>query len=245
MLKNKLTKLRSHIVVFVFLILISPFALSAQKQRPKNLPGFENTRKFHFGFYFGVNNLDVTMKYKSAFLGNDTLYTAMVQGQYGFNLGIITDLHLGDAFDLRFVPALVFGQRDFEYNVKLGNNTIESQKRMVESTFLDFPISFKYKSERVNNGRAFVMAGGKVAFDMASLKDVNKSNTKIIRLNPWDFSYHVGFGLDLYFEYFKFTPQITLNYGINNLLISDGTVYTSLIDNITSKCFVLSLCFEG
>lgn len=185
------------------------------------------------------------MKYKSNFLADDTLYTALVQGKYGFNLGIVTDLHLGDAFDLRFVPALVFGQRDFEYKVLLSNNVIESQKRVVESTFLDFPLSFKYKSERVNNGRAFILGGGKVAFDMASLKDVNKSNTKVIRLNPWDLSYHVGFGIDLYFQYFKFTPQITLNYGINNLLIQDGTVYTKLIDSVTSKCFVLSLCFEG
>jgi hypothetical protein len=236
---------RLYIIAVVFLIFVLPDDLYAQKPRPKNLPGFESTKKIHFGFYFGVNNLDVNIKYKSNFLGNDTIYTARVQGQYGFNLGIITDLHLGDGFDLRFVPALVFGQRDFEYNVKLGNNTIETQRRMVESTFLDFPISLKYKSERVNNGRAFVMAGAKVAFDMASLKNVDKGNTKVIRLNPWDFSYHVGFGLDFYFEYFKFTPQITLNYGINNLLISDGTVYTSLIESINSKCFVLSLCFEG
>jgi len=244
-LKSKVKFSCSHIVSFILLIFLLPLHLSAQKPRPRNLPGFESTRPFHFGFYFGVNNLDVNIKYKPSLLTNDTIYSAQVQGQYGFNLGIVTDLHLGDGFDLRFVPALVFGQRDFEYNVMLNSKVLESQKRVVESTFLDFPVSIKYKSERVNNGRAFVMTGFKAAFDMASLKNVEKSNTKVIRLNPWDFSYHVGFGLDLYFEYFKFTPQIILNYGINNLMISDGTPYTNLIEYVTSKCFVLSLSFEG
>jgi hypothetical protein len=217
----------------------------AQKPRIRNLPGFESTKKMHFGFYLGVNNLGVDVKYKNTLLQNDTIYTALVRGQYGFNLGIVTDIHLGDGFDLRFVPALVFGQRDFEFTAKVKNNVIENQKRIVESTYLDFPISLKYKSERVNNGRFYVLGGFKPAFDMASLKKVDPKNTKVVRLNPWELSAHVGFGVDIYLEYFKFSPQIIFNYGINNLLIQDGTAYTTLIDQVKARSFVVALTFEG
>ena len=239
-LKNKLIKFQLHIVLLLF-----SFSAFAQQQRIKNLPGFENTKKIHFGFYLGVNNLGVDVKYKSALLQNDTIYTALVRGQYGFNLGIVADIHLGDGFDLRLVPALVFGQRDFEYQAKVKGNIIENQTRIVESTYLDFPISLKYKSERVNNGRFFFLGGFKPAFDMASLKKVDSKNTKVVRLQPWELSCHVGFGVDLYFEYFKLSPQIMFNYGRNNLLIQDGTAYTSLIDQVKARSFVIALTFEG
>ncbi len=224
---------------------VLPFTLFAQKHRPKNLAGFESTKLFHFGAYFAVNNLGVDVKYKSSLIQSDTIYSALVRGMYGFNLGIVSDLHIGDGFDLRFVPALVFGQRNFDYTLKVKNNVIESQTRIVESTYLDFPVSLKYKSERVNNGRFFVFGGFKPAFDMASMKKTTSKNTKVVRLNPWDLSYHLGFGIDLYFEYFKFSPQVTLNYGINNLLIQDGTAYTTLIDQILDRSFVISITFEG
>jgi len=217
----------------------------SQKQRIKNLPGFENTKVMHFGFYLGVNNLGVDVKYKSSLLQSDTIYSALVRGKFGFNLGIVTDVHLGDGFDLRFVPALVFGQRDFEYSAKTKNNVLESQKRVVESTYLDFPISLKYKSERVNNGRFYFLGGFQPAFDMASLKKVDAKNTKVVRLNPWELSAHVGFGVDLYLEYFKFSPQIIFNYGLNNLLIQDGTAYTTLIDQVKARSFVVAITFEG
>ena len=125
------SKLKSYSFKIVLILLSFALSVNAQKQRIKNLPGFENTKFMHFGFYLGVNNLGVDVKYKSALLQNDTIYTALVRGQYGFNLGIVTDLHIGDGFDLRFVPALVFGQRDFEYTARVKNNIIENQKRIV------------------------------------------------------------------------------------------------------------------
>lgn len=231
--------------LYIALFLLCSIHLYAQKPRIKNLPGFENTKKMHFGFYLGVNNLGVDVKYKSSILQSDTVYTALVRGRYGFNLGIVTDVHIGDGFDLRFVPALVFGQRDFVYTVKNKNNILEEQTRMVESTYLDFPISLKYKSERVNNGRFFFLGGFKPAFDMASLKKVDPKKTSFVRLNPWELSAHVGFGVDIYLEYFKFSPQIIFNYGLNNLLIQDGTQFTTLIDEVRARSFVVALTFEG
>ena len=56
---------------------------------------------------------------------------------------------------------------------------------------------------------------------------------------------HVGFGVDLYFEYFKFSPQVIFNYGLNNLLIQDGTAYTTLIDQVKARSFVVAITFEG
>jgi hypothetical protein len=89
------------------------------------------------------------------------------------------------------------------------------------------------------------MAGGDVAYDMVSQKNVTESDKSVIRLNRWDYSYMVGFGCEFFLEYFKFTPQLKWNFGLNNLLINDGTPFTNVIDQMKSRLFSISITFEG
>ena len=45
-------------------------------------------------------------------------------------------------------------------------------------------------------------------------------------------------------EYFKFSPQIKISYGLLNLLTMDETVYTESINNLASSGWMLSFTFE-
>ncbi len=54
----------------------------------------------------------------------------------------------------------------------------------------------------------------------------------------------IGFGMDFYLEYFKFSPQIKLSKGILNLISADETVYTKSIQQLNSKGWMLSFTFE-
>ena len=77
------------------------------------------------------------------------MYVLQSQKQNGFNLGIVSNLRLDKYFDLRFIPALVFGERHLSYSFNdTLTNTIINQKKKIESTLLDFPIYIKYKSSK-------------------------------------------------------------------------------------------------
>ena len=85
------------------------------------------------------------------YVGSDSLVNVYSNNQYGFNLGIVSNLRLGKFTDLRFIPTLVFGERILDYNFKLNNNNenVINESKRIESTLLDFPFHLKYKSERV------------------------------------------------------------------------------------------------
>jgi hypothetical protein len=50
--------------------------------------------------------------------------------------------------------------------------------------------------------------------------------------------------VDFYLEYFKFSPQIKLSYGILNLLSKDKTVYTQSINRLSTNGWMISFTFE-
>ena len=54
----------------------------------------------------------------------------------------------------------------------------------------------------------------------------------------------VGFGLDFYLEYFKFSPQLKLSYGLINLLKSEDSVYSNSINRLSTNGWMLSFTFE-
>jgi hypothetical protein len=109
---------------------------------------------------------------------------------------------------------------------------------------LDFPIYIKYKSERYNNFRAYVIGGLKYSMDIASKEKIDDKGQEIVKLKKHDLMAEIGFGLDFYLEYFKFSPQIKISYGLLNLLTKDKTVYTQSINRLTANGWMLSFTFE-
>lgn len=233
-------------VVFCAVFFVCSLAAEAQRHIIKNLPGFDEHRKYHFGFYIGTNLMGGKLSLNNSIFTNDTIYSVNIKPKTGFNLGVVVDLHLGDYVDVRsLIPSLAFGQRDFHYRVKTKEGDIFTDVRSVESTYLSAPIELKYKSSRYGNFRVYVLGGGEIAYDLVSNKDVDQSDKTIIRLQKWNYGYSYGFGFEFFLEYFKFAPQIKWTRGLNNLLISDDTPFTTVIDNFKSNMVVISLTFEG
>jgi len=213
----------------------------AQKhKKPKNLPRYDH-QKIHFGFTLGVNALNFNIKKNNNTLNNDSLLTLYTQDQKGFNLGIVSNLRLGKYTDLRFIPALVFGERLLKYNFR---NSDDSKTKRIESTLIDFPIYIKYKSERYNNFRTYIISGIKYSLDIASQDKIDDNGEEIVKLKKNDLMGEIGFGIDFYLEYFKFSTQIKLSHGILNLLAQDQSVYTQSINKLTTSGWIFSVTFE-
>ena len=228
--------------LIALLLCVSFNSFGQRHKKPQNLPRYD-FKKIHFGFTLGINSLNFNINKNNNFLNNDTLLSMLSEDQKGFNLGIVSNLRLGKYTDLRFIPTLVFGERILNYGFNDQSNLPLKEKR-IESTMIDFPFSLKYKSERYNNFRTYVMCGIKYSLDIASQSEIDDEGQELVKLNNHDLMIEGGFGIDFYLQYFKFSPQIKLSHGIINILTKDSTLYTETIKNLKTSSWMISFTFE-
>ncbi len=198
----------------------------------------------HFGFALGINTADFKIKRSGDFKFLDSLYTVNSDAQSGLNLGIITNLRLGNYFDFRFIPALSFASRNLEYNLVINGVEQKPILKKIESSFIDLPVEIKLKSERVHNYRFYVTGGGKYSIDLVSQEKVKNEDRQLVKLSKSDYGYQFGLGMDIYFELFKFSPEIKMYQGINNVLVSDDVIFARSLDRLSSRIFLISFNFE-
>ncbi|OGU15749.1 MAG: hypothetical protein A2X63_03510 [Ignavibacteria bacterium GWA2_35_8] len=187
--------------------------------------------------------MDFTINNSGDFFTLDSVYAVENQSMMGFNLGIISDLRLNQHWTLRFLPGLIFGQRNMEYLVVKDDKLITKIMK-IESTFLDFPLVFKYRAQRINDYRPYLLAGGSYKFDLAAQKEIKEEEKPKIRLKRSDFYYEIGFGIDYYLPYFKLSTELKFSVGILNMIKPDNTQFTGAIEKMNSKMIILSFHFE-
>ena len=170
----------------MFLCLIMPtFMVYGQRYKvPMNLPNYDK-QKLHFGFLIGLNILDFKIMQNTQ--QEEQLFVIKSQDQKGFNLGIVSNYHLGRRFDLRAISTLSLAERRIQYVFRQQEDVLEDYQfvevnKKIESTFIELPILIKYKSDRYNNGRAYLITGLKYALDLASQKNIDDENQQIAKV---------------------------------------------------------------
>ncbi len=233
--------------VFIFTIVIFAFTLwtsNAQKVRVPNNPNYD-LKKYHFGFMLGLNQMNFVIKPIENLKPFDTLYGIESTAESGFNIGIVADLRLNEYMNLRFIPSLAFGERTLNYFIKFNDQTVSSVAKKVESTYIEFPLELKLRSQRMINTRAYVLGGAKYCIDLASQEKKKDDNDVYqIKLLKNDLQFEVGVGFDFYLVYFKLGTELKMCYGLNDLLIRENNVYTDGIQNLRTKMFQFSVTFE-
>jgi hypothetical protein len=240
-------RLRIHLVHLAALLIVAgmmfiPDISLAQRKKVQNLPKYDKQR-VHFGFLLGVNVTDFKIRRSADFLSLDSLYVVESAKQTGFNIGIVADLKLAENFNLRFVPDLAFSQRNLDYTFRDGQAETTVIKE-IESTFLEFPLDLKFKSNRINNYRAYVVAGVRYSIDMVSQAKVENKDKDFVKLKKNDYGYQVGVGFDFYMERFKLSPEIKMYHGLRNLLVDDPKIFSTSLESLRSRIFMISFTFE-
>jgi hypothetical protein len=203
-----------------------------------NLENFDKQR-VHWGYFLGFNTYDFKFDYKNP--GADV----QVETATGFNVGLVGNLRLHEYIDLRFEPGLFFNQRDLIFP---GFTDELSKLREVKSTYIHFPLLVKFSSERIGNVRPYIVGGVGTALNLASnaeAKDDNMNNR--FRMIKWTNFYEVGIGIDLYFEYFKFSPSIRGIFSIDDELVRDNdpnSPWTSNIDAMQTRGVFINFTFH-
>ncbi|MCT4579818.1 MAG: PorT family protein [Flavobacteriales bacterium] len=235
----------------VLLLLVSFCAMYtlAQQVQMMNLRDFDK-RAFHFGFALGYNSSDFYLdRDVLEDFERDSLLVLDVERRPGFNLGIVSSLDVSPTFKIRFLPTLSFQERNLAYTYAYQGDSSVQWNKKVESTFLDFPLVMKFRTERIKNFAAYCLAGGRFGLDMASNKDVKNSNAslkdQIVKITKPDYGFEVGGGIDLFLEYFKFGIELKLSTGLKNVLIQENTQFSTPIDRLRTKMWTLSFTFEG
>jgi hypothetical protein len=236
-------KTNSKKILLFFILLLPVFSYAQMDNVPENLPKYD-VRPIHFGFSLGTNSADFVINRSGNFKSSDTIYDVESQSVTGLNLGILSNVRLAENFDLRFIPTLLFCQRNLNYHFIYNDTSQSLVTKNVESTYLEFPLLLKFKSDRKDNYRVYVLAGVKYGIDMVSQAKVKAKEKDVIKLNNKDYGYEVGIGFDFYLSYFKFSPEIKMYNGLSNLLLKENTQYVNPINGLYSKTFIISFLFE-
>jgi len=249
------------LITFSVLAILLPLSSAAQFRKVENMPAYDYAR-YHFGFILALNEMHFVIKpaeglqyrlfdseeAREISADSAKLYSVEDDPTMGFTVGIVGNLRLGKYFDLRFIPSLSFGERNLDYVIKKyrnGEDNLVKIRKNIPSTFVELPFHLKYKSQRLNNIRAYVLTGFNYRIDLASQANKKKDQNQIqVKLNRNDIYYELGVGFDFYFEWFKFGTELKMSYGLMDVLKSENNIYTEGIDKLRSKVFQLSFTFE-
>ena len=218
-------------LLYIILLLLSITTYSQSKgifsKNPiLNLENFDKQR-VHWGYFLGFNIYD----FKIDYLDTPDVDIA-VKRNTGFNVGLVGNLRLHEHIDLRFEPGLYYSQRNLTYSGFIKKLDAE---REVRSTYIDFPLLVKFSSVRTGNIRPYLVGGVSATFNLASnSKSLDDNYQQRFRVKPWTQNYQIGFGVDLYLEYFKFSPSIRGVFGLNDELIRDNNPNSPWTGNIKS-----------
>ena len=230
-----------------FAIIILSFAQNANaqlfnKERILNREN-EDKKTLSWGYFIGFNSYDYNFDYYEQTQGNDT--DIQVEGNVGFNVGLLGNLRINNYLDLRLEPGLSFTTRNLTFP---GFEEQKDYLREVKATYIHIPLLLKVSTKRLNNFKPFIVGGISTSFNLASNEDNPEDNEQgQFRSISNSLNYELGFGIDFYLFYFKFTPSIRGIFGMNNELVPDGdpnSPWTSNIQKMSSRGLFINLTIQ-
>jgi hypothetical protein len=162
----------------------------------------------------------------------------------GFAIGLTARYTLGNIVELRTAPSLIFADRELIYTYQ-DNSVVTKQ---VQATTVDIPLDVKVKSEKIGSFRPYFIGGLKYSLAVGKGNSDDSNN-----ISPLDkqvknvsafASYEAGFGCDIYYEYFKLSPEIKLSNSFGNVLVPTNQPYSNPISKLFLHTITISLYFE-
>jgi hypothetical protein len=267
---NKAMK-RQFVLFGLILCFIVPSTL-AQKERIEYLPNFDK-RKIHFGYYLGLNKNSFEINYfdQSGQDPNSPVNPTPEQDMFvdtqaslGFNIGFVIDYRLHNNINLRFEPGLMSNAKTLTFidpnldaapnGIPIYGSSTTNTEREVAGTYLHLPLLLKFSTNRLNNIRPYIIGGVSYDYNFSSNQNNGKDNfEQEFRMTKSNFMYEVGFGVDFYMYFFKFTPSIRGVFAMSNELVEDynpvdypqySSPWTGPIDFLGTRGLFLNLTFE-
>tara|TARA_B100000941_G_scaffold246576_1_gene191422 strand:- start:446 stop:1168 length:723 start_codon:yes stop_codon:yes gene_type:complete len=217
------------------------------REKIENLPNFDK-KILHYGYFIGLNDYDFKFEYSNNYYTLKNLKDIEIEKSNGFNVGLIGDLRFNDFFNLRFEPGLYANQRKLIYPDQDGLNNENDKIREIKSTYIHLPLLIKFSSIRINNFKPYLVGGISSSLNLSSNEKNNDDNSNnVFRMKTNSLYYEVGFGIDFYLTYFKFSPSIRGIFSFKNELVNDNDLnspWTSNIKNLYTRGLLINFTFE-
>jgi hypothetical protein len=216
--------------------------------------GGSDLRDYGFGFTFSYigsyYKIDKALDWQTPFIDpvnnspvTSTLNSISSSYASGFGVGFLTRYRLSEHLEARFAPSLLFTDRVINYTYV----STEPIHKLVTSTAVDFPLGLKLKSDRMDNLRVYLLGGLKLTQAISSkynsdvdLPPIDKIVKNVNRYG----SYEVGLGCEIYFEFFKLSPEIKISNSFGNVMLHDNSAFSRPINNLGLHTIMFSLYFE-
>lgn len=217
--------------------------------------GGTDLKDLSFGFSFSSVNsyykIDKAPNWTAPFLdpvnGNQPLTGNLnsISSSYtqGFGVGFLARYRLTEHLEARITPSLIFVDKTLEYTY----DTSPSILKTVSTTTIDVPLLLKLKSDRIGDFRAYILGGIKYSQAIGSKINSDADAAPLDKLvkNVGSYaSYETGLGCDIYFEFFKLSPEIKLSNSFGNVLYHDNNAFSSPINKLSLHTLMFSLYFE-
>ncbi|HPF11019.1 MAG TPA: porin family protein [Flavobacteriaceae bacterium] len=229
------------VIAFLSMVLHAQAQLFS-KERLANLETFDN-RFLSWGYFLGLNQYDFKLEYENQNTDFDT--DILVDAQMGFNVGLIGDLRINRYMNLRLEPGIYFTQRNLIFP---GFEEDKDKIREVKSTYIHVPLLLKLSTKRINNFKPFIVMGISRSINLASNEKNPEDNFEgKFRMTRGTGYYELGFGIDLYLYYFKFSPSIRGVFASSNELVPDddpNSPWTSNISALQTRGIFLNFTFQ-
>ena len=238
---------RTVTIILLLLICNSASAQMFSKEKVKNQENFDK-QFLTWGYFLGFNSYDFKFDYKASQAFEKDILT---ENSIGFNVGLIGDMRINDYFNLRFEPGLYISKRNLQYDeshfdpMKFQTSDLS---REVNSTYIHFPLLLKVSTKRINNLKPFLVGGFSTALNLSSNQDNSEDNSSTqFRTKKGMLFYEVGFGVDFYLQWFKFTPSIRGIFAMNDELVRDNdpnSPWTGNIESMKTRGVFVNFTFQ-
>jgi hypothetical protein len=235
---------------FLFWVLIIAGQVHSQKYFQERYRKFDK-RYFHFGFMLGGNTSNFSLFAQDSNYLNYGIKSLVAKSTPGGQLGILTTVKLGTPmFKFRFLPTLSFQERVLQYT-RINPDTSKTfdlvDEERVNSTSLDFPMMFLFRTKRLNNFVAYSLIGAQYSIDLQSQEGKAQSFIDpYVKIKKEDWQGQIGGGLEFFAHYFKFAVELKYSHGFTNTFIFEPTNSVSQpIQRLYNKGWWFSIIFEG
>lgn len=237
-------------LIALILFITATSVCSAQLFSREKVQNNQNMDKqsLSWGYYFGTNNLDYKIDY------NDNKGDITNVKTYGFNVGLVGDIRVNNYINFRLEPGLVIAARTLNYpeNYFAGipPDDLNSSDfiREVRSTYVYIPLIMRLSTKRLNNFKPFITFGIATSINLSSNEKNPEDNSGgEFRTTKSTQFYDIGFGIDFYLYWFKFTPSIRGIFAINDELVRDidpNSPWTGNINSMRTRGVFINLTFR-
>jgi hypothetical protein len=237
---NKLYLQRNKALIVLFIFASIPVFAQKSKWAERNNPNYDQ-RKLTYGFLIGLHSTSYQLKYADVF-GTpkyDTLHSIVPSWKPGFSLGFIVNYRLNEQLDLRITPKVGFYEHEVTYRY---TDNSPDKRKLVETTMVEFPLLLKYKSERRGNVRMYMVGGIKPAIQASGQKELENEESLEVKLS--NLHLEAGFGFDLYFPLFKFSPEIRFSRGLVDILENRSNPFGTPLRRVNTNTITVYFLFQ-